>query len=321
MPITYGSHDAVTASDIAFSIHTQVDSAFYDVLYPEHEWYNVLEEDQILRDVNPGATNYAYISRDRQGAAAFIGNGPNNNIPMVAQSAGAVNVPVAYAAVGAIITNEDAREYTFGFNGNLAQDLGETMRTACDNLTEQSFFYGNADLNFLPFLNYPGVTTTTVAAGTGGETEWASKEPLEIFNDINNALTKMWEDSRTIFKPDTVFVPLSQYALLSQPATLGGVGMLTSIKEYTIANATVTGLSGRELKIIPLRYLKGAGGSSTDRMIVIDRSRRNQCMPMPMPYTLTPPVPAPLAAEFYAEMKIGSFHVRQAGSIAYYDGI
>ena len=172
MPITYGSHENVTASDIAFSIHTAVDTAFYDVLYPEHEWYNVLSEDQIMRDINPGATQYAYISRDRQGAASFIGNGPNANIPMVAQSAGAVNVPVAYAAVGAVITNEDAREYTFGFNGNLSQDLGETMRVACDNLTEQSFFYGNADMNFQPFLNYAGVTATTVPQGESGKTEW-----------------------------------------------------------------------------------------------------------------------------------------------------
>ena len=68
MPITYGSHENVTASDIAFSIHTALDAAFYDVLYPEHEWYNVLSEDQIMRDINPGATQYAYISRDRQGA-------------------------------------------------------------------------------------------------------------------------------------------------------------------------------------------------------------------------------------------------------------
>ena len=44
-------------------------------------------------------------------------------------------------------------------------------------------------------------------------------------------------------------------------------------------------------------------------------------MPMPIPYTLQAPVPAPLASEFYAEMKIGLLHVKQAGSIAYYDGI
>ena len=62
MPITYGSHENVTASDIAFSIHTAVDTAFYDVLYPEHEWYNVLSEDQIMRDINPGAVSYTHLT-------------------------------------------------------------------------------------------------------------------------------------------------------------------------------------------------------------------------------------------------------------------
>ena len=34
----------------------------------------------------------------------------------------------------------------------------------------------------------------------------------------------MWQDSRTIFKPTIIYVPLAQYALLSQPAVIGGVG-------------------------------------------------------------------------------------------------
>ena len=71
MPITYGSHENVTASDIAFSIHTAVDTAFYDVLYPEHEWYNVLSEDQIMRDINPGATQYAATGRGRRRSSAM----------------------------------------------------------------------------------------------------------------------------------------------------------------------------------------------------------------------------------------------------------
>lgn len=322
MPITYGSHNQITASDIAFSIHTAVDSAFYDALYPEHEWYNVLDPSQIKRDVNPGATTYAYISRDRQGAAAFVGNGPQNNIPMVAQSAGAVTVPVAYAAVGAVITNEDARQYQFGFNGNLSQDLGETMRVACDNLTEQSIFFGNMDMDFKPFLNYPGLTVTNAAAGAAGTTTWKTKTALEIFNDINNALTKVWQDSRTLFKPTVILVPLAQYAILAQPAVIGtSAGMAQSILEYTKANATVAAVAGKPLEILPLRYLQGAGLAGTDRMIIMDRDQHNQCVPMPMEYTLSQPVPAPLAAEFYAEMKIGSFHVRQQGSMAYVDGI
>lgn len=322
--ITYGPHQNVTASDIAFSIHTSVDSAFYDVEYPEHEWYNVLKDDQVLRDVNPGATTYAYITRDRHGQAAFVGNGPNRNIPRVGQSAGAVTVPVAYAAVGAEITNEDARQYAFGFNANLAQDLGEAMRVACDNLTETTFFFGNADMGFQPFMGYQGIRVTLVAPGKSGNTEMAKKTPLENFQTINNALTQMWKDSRTIFKPDTIYLPPDQFALLSEPMVIGGeggAGVAMSVIEYAKKHATVPALSGRELVILPLRYLGGQGLGGSDRMIVLDRGRRNQGMPMPMPYTLGQPVPGDLSAKLFAEMKIGSFFVRQPGSIGYFDGI
>lgn len=322
--VTYGQNPNVSALDLAFSIHTDVDAAFYDVEYPEHEWYKVVQDDQVLSNINPGATSYGYIARDRHGAASFIGNGPNNNIPLVSQTAGANNVPIAYAAVGAVITNEDARQYQFGFNANLANDLGETMRVACDNLVEQTVFFGNADMNFLPLLNYPGISAAMLPEGASGSTEWSSKTPIEVFNDINNALVAVWRNSRTIFKPTTVLVDLDSYALLSQPATIGSptsASMLTSILEYTLQNATIRRLTNRPLEIIPIRYLAGAGTAGTNRMIVMDRSRKNQCLPFPMPFTLSQPVPADLAAKLFTETKFGSYHVRQQGSIAYFDGL
>ncbi len=322
--VTYGQNPNVSALDLAFSIHTDVDAAFYDVEYPEHEWYKVVQDDQVLSNINPGATSYGYIARDRHGAASFIGNGPNNNIPLVSQTAGANNVPIAYAAVGAVITNEDARQYQFGFNANLANDLGETMRVACDNLVEQTVFFGNADMDFMPLLNYPGISAAMLPEGASGSTEWSSKTPIEVFNDINNALVAVWRNSRTIFKPTTVLVDLDSYALLSQPATIGSptsAAVLTSILEYTLQNATIRRLTNRPLEIIPIRYLTGAGTAGTNRMIVMDRSRKNQCLPFPMPFTLSQPVPADLAAKLFTETKFGSYHVRQQGSIAYFDGL
>lgn len=323
--VTYGTNPNATALDLAFSIHTDVDAAFYDIEYPDHEWYNVVENDQVLNNINPGATSYGYITRDRHGAATFIGNGPNNNIPMVSQSAGANNVPVAYAAVGALITNEDARQYQFGFNANLANDLGETMRVACDNLVEQTFFFGNADMGFLPFLNYPGISATMLPVGASGSTRFASKTPMERFNDLNNALVSVWKNSRTLFKPTTIFIDLESYAGLADPATIGdtegGVGVATSTLEYFLKNATIRRVTNRPLEVFPLRYLDGQGAGGTNRMIVMDRSRRNQCLPFPMPFTLSQPVPADLAAKLYTETKFGSYHVRQQGSIAYFDGL
>lgn len=320
---TYGSQGNVRAADIAFSIHDQVDQAFYDVRHPDHEWYGILEEDQCMRDINAGATSYAYITRDRHGAAAFVGNGPNANIPKVGQSAGAVQVPVAYAAVGAVITNEDARQYDFGFNGNLAVDLGEAMRAASDNLVESTVIFGNDALGFLPWINYPGITAINVglnAAGTG--TRWADKSGLEMVRDVNSVLNAIWEQSRTLFKPLDVYLPLTQFTLLNEtPVVIGSSGTAMSALEYLRKNNIMTQLTGTPLRVVPSRYLKGAGAAGSDRLVAMDRNRRHQCMPLPMPFTLTQPVPAPLAAELYAEMKVGSFHIRQKGSMMYADGI
>ena len=323
MSFQYGSQPNVQAQELAFSIYTAVDAAFFDVEYPEHDWYKLVQEDQIISGINPGATSYASRIRDRQGTAAFVGKSETNNIPKVSQSIGAVEVPMAASAVGATLTNEDARQYNFGFNANLAQDLGECMRTACDNLIEQTVFFGDPAVGFRGFLNYQGITVTNAVNGASQKATWADKTAAEIIKDVNDAINKVWTDSKGVFLPNTVFLPLAQYALINQlPMVLsGGQAVLLSAAEYLKKNNIFTNLRGQDLKIIPIRYLAKAGAASADRMVVMDRSKRNQGLPFPMPYTVQAPVPVPLGSEFYAEQKHGSYFIRQNLSTLYVDGI
>ncbi|MEG6592628.1 major capsid family protein [Desulfovibrio sp. 1188_IL3213] len=200
--------------------------------------------------------------------------------------------------------------------------LGEAMRKAADNLTETSVIFGNKSIGFQPWINYPGVTSVMVGAGAGGDTEWSTKTGIEMVRDVNAVLNAMWVNSRTIMKPLTVFIPLTQYTLLNEtPIVIGNTGTAMTAMEYLKKNNIMTQLTGKELDIRPSRYLAGAGAGDTDRLVAMDRRRENQCMPFPLPYLLSQPIPAPLAAELYAEMKIGSFHVRQQGSMMYADGI
>lgn len=323
MPITYGSQPNAQASEVAFSIYTSVDSAFYDVEYPEYDWVKVLERDQIKTDIDAGAINYQYISRDTQGSAGFMGAGPSDNIPMVAQSIGSGIFPLAASAIGAEITNEDARRYKLGLNGDLAQDLGECMRKACDNLVESSFFFGDASVGFRGFVNYSGITVTSAAAtGTGNATAWSTKTAEQMVADVNAAITKVWTDSRSVHCPGVVYLPMAQFALLSNtPMSLGGTVLAQSAMEYLKSNNTYTAVRGKELEVIAIRYLAGAGAAGADRMVVMDRNKRYQCLPFPMPYTLSQPVPAPLAVKLFSEQKHGSFAVRYTGSMLYVDGI
>ena len=319
---TYGTQPQVNAMELAFSIYTDVDDAFFDVEYPEHDWYKVLKQEQIIENINPGATSYAFRTRDRQGTAAFVGKNENNNIPKVSQTIGAVEIPMAASAIGATLNNEDARQYQFGFNSNLAQDLGETMRTACDNLIEQTVFFGDASVGFRGFLNYTGITVTNAVNGAAGTATWATKTAQEMIDDVNSAINKVWEDSKGVFLPNVIFLPMAQYALLANmPFNLNSSVAFSSALTYLKTNNMYTNLRGKELEIIPIRYLKGAGAGSADRMVVQDRSKKNQGMPFPMPYTVQAPVPVPLGAEFYSEQKHGSYYIAQSLSTLYVDGI
>lgn len=320
---TYGSQPNVNVQEIAFSIYTAVDSAFYDVEYPEQDWYKFIKEDQVISDINAGATNYAFITRDKQGSAAFRGQAENNNIPMVSQTAGAVTVPLCASNIGAKIDSEDARQYQMGFNGSLAQDLGECMRFGCDNLIERAFFFGDKAVGFQGSLNYTGITVATAANNAAGtSTQWVNKTAAEMVKDVQAAIRSVWTTSKSVFVPNVVFVPLEQYSMLNDtPFAIGTSVVFQSALAYLKTNNLYTQLRGKELEIVPIRYLKGAGASSANRMIVQDRSKRNQAMPFPLPYQVLAPVPVPLGSEFYAEQKHGSYAIRQPLSTLYVDGI
>lgn len=321
---TYGTQPNVTAQELAFSIYTDVDAAFFDVEHPEHDWYKVVTEDMVISSINPGATSYAARVRERQGTAAFVGKNENNNIPKVGQSIGAIEVPLAASAVGATLNNEDARQYQFGFNSNLAQDLGTAMREACDNLIEQTTFFGDASVGFRGFLNYEGITVTNAASNgaTTPSTKWKDKTAKQMVDDVNTALTKVWSDSKGLFLPNVVYLPMAQYALLANiPFELNASVAFSSALTYLKTNNLYSNRRGGELEIVPIRWLAGAGVGQSDRMVVQDRSKKNQGMPFPLPYTVQQPVPVPLGAEFYAEQKHGSYFIRQKLSTLYVDGI
>lgn len=320
---TYGSQTAVQAAEIAFSIFTDVDKELRNVRYPDHDWRKVVAADQVLTNINVGAQTWATVVRDRQGAAAFQANIKGNNIPMVATSAGAITLPLMASAIGAMMTNEDARQFSLGFNGNLAEDLGAGMRQGCENLVETSVFYGESSLGFRGFLSYSGVGSTTAAAtGTGNSPLWSAKTGAQMVADVNAALTKVWQDSRTIFMPDVVCLPVAQYSLLATTPMAIGTGVIAqSALEYLKTNNICTQTRNKPLTIEPIRYLQGAGATGSDRMVVLERDRRNQVLPFPMPYMLSQPVPVPLGAQFYAEQKFGSYGVLQPGSMYYVDGI
>lgn len=313
---TTGGSSSVTATELVASIFDMVDQTFLDVLYPEILWNKVLPAGSVKTDINPGAINYVYRSRDYKGMGQFVRGNPAN-IPRVGQTVGQVSVPILDAAVGATLTDAEARRYAFGYQSALADDFGEIMKKAAEYHVERSFFFGNADANFAAFLDYPTVPKITPM------TAWTGSTPDVWIDAVNTVISTVYTTSKTIHLPDTVFLPPGKFGLLTAPATIGSgnVSIAVSALEYVRRNNLFTQITGNDLTILPLRYLEGAGTSGVDRMIAMESNPRNFVLPFPLAYQLAQPVPIPLGVELFAEYIFGSFNVRYPYAMAYADGI
>ena len=312
-----GGSQQITATELVVSMYDDVEAGFYDALYPEILWRTVLPSASIKTNINPGAENYVYRSRDTKGIGQFV-NGDPANIPRVGQVVGQVVVPILDAAVGATLTDAEARRAQFGLSTALAQDYGEIMKKAAEYHVERTFFFGNAAVNFKPFLDYPDTTRIPVAE------RWSAEDPAQMVADVNSWLTNIWTSSKTIHLPDTVFLPPTQFSLLTTAYVIGAgtAGVAVSAFEYLTKNNIYTANTGKDLNIRSLRYLEGAGtGGAEDRAIIMEWNPRNFVLPFPLAYQLSQPVPIPLGVDMFAEYIFGSYNVRYPLSIAHADGI
>jgi len=310
-----GSPTTVGASELIISVYDQVEAGFYDVEYPDILFREVLPAESIKTDINPGALNYVYRSRDFKGKGQFIQGNPRN-IPRVGQVVGQVTIPMQDAAVGATLSDAEARNYQYGYQSSLAQDYGEIMRRAADYHVERTFFFGDTGVGFIPFLDHSSVSKIPTTA-------WAGLGPNDWVKAINSWITTIWTNSKTKYLPDTVYLPPTKFSMLTQGYVIGtgSVGVAVSALEYIRNNNIYTAQTGKPLNIKVLRYLEGAGVAGVDRAIVGVWDGKNFVLPFPMPYQLAQPVPIPLGVEMFAEYKFGSFNVRHPLSMAYVDGL
>ena len=309
-----GGAAGIKATELIVSVYDQVEAGFYDALYPEILWKTILPAESVKTDINPGAMNYVYRSRDFKGMGQFV-QGDVRNIPRVGQSVGQITVPILDAAVGATLTDSEARKYQYAYQTALAQDYGEIMKKAADYHVERTFFFGSTAAGFPAFLDHPNIPKIPVTA-------FADSDPQEWVASLNDALTAVYMNSKTVHLPDTLWLPQAKFAVMAAtPMVIGGTGVVTTVLEFFKKNNIYTALTGKELTIKTLRYFTGAGVGGVDRAMIGEWIPRNFLMPFPLPDQLAQPVPISLGVEMFAEYVFGPFHPRFPLAFAYIDGL
>ncbi|WP_429498949.1 DUF2184 domain-containing protein [Robbsia andropogonis] len=147
-------------------------------------------------------------------------------------------------------------------------------------------YVGDTNLNFTGLINSNTVvgSVTNVSNGAAGTPQWTTKTPAEMLKDVNDVLTAAWAASGWKVMPSRLLMPPAQYGYIA--GQLVSAAGNQSVLSYLLEN-NISTRSGTPLKILPLKWLIGAGVGGTpgtlgtvDRMVAYNSDKKYVQYPM-----------------------------------------
>ena len=152
---------------------------------------------------------------------------------------------------------------------NIEEVLNKGVRLYHDKTVDRNVYKGFVKVGSTGLINNAAVTRVTADPHTalGSDTTWAQKTADDILNDINKAISAIWEanDCSPDAIPNHILIPVEQFgALVSRKVGVtGDKSIMTFIMENNLAKQ-----QGVDLVISPCKWCKAAGTDSSDRMVV-----------------------------------------------------
>ena len=280
-----------------------VKSRSYDVQYPELLARKLFP---LSNEVPSGAESMSYETYDHLGEAKLIHNYASD-LPAVEVSGKKTLRGIYSTGISFGYSLQDIR------NAQMAgKPLQQRKANACRRqmlvLENKIAWHGDPTTDIPGFINNPDVTEVTIPVGASTKTTWADKTPDEIIADINLMSTTIVESTNGVEAPDTLLMPISQYALIS--STPRSSVSDTTILQFVIKN------NGYFKNIIPVYELKGAAPASAsydsqDCMIAYKKDPTKLTLEIPQDVEYLNPQEKAL----YYEVPV---HARTAGVVIYY---
>lgn len=203
---------------------------------------------------------------------------------------------------------------------NLTTERADAARRAYEEFVDEKAITGDTNKGWTGLVNDANVTVSQTAAnGTGNSTAWADKDADKIIADVNDALTGVFNESRTVEMADTVLLPVESYTLLANKR-LGDTTM-TALQFLMLYNV-FTAQTGQPLMVRAVRGLETAGEGSVGRMVVYRRDPRVVKLHLPMPHRFLPVwQTSPIMFDVPGIFRMGGVEIRRPGAVRYVDGV
>lgn len=195
----------------------------------------------------------------------------------------------------------------------LTDRKAKAVRKANDQAVNRIGWFGDAVAGLLGLLNQPNVPAAVVPAGvTTTNVRWVGatpKDPYEILQDMNDAVTRIIEITKGVEVPNTIALPVAQHRKITTTRLDSGTDT-TIFEFFRKNNPEITSIEWvNELKDVD--PAPSGGAAPTDVMLVYDRSPEVLTLEIPQAFEQFP------AQERNLEFVVPA-HSRIGGVIVYY---
>lgn len=305
-----------SARAFLISNKAHIEAQAVDIIYPDIQYPELIPIDT---SANEWAKSIVFFSNDKLGRAAWYHH-MAKDIPRADVVREMFTKTVEMAAIGYGYTLQELGEAQLIPGTSLPNDRAQAAYRAYEEFMEEVAFNGDEDKGWTGLVNDPNVTAGFVEFdGTGNSTAWSDKTADQVLRDINDVLSGVWIDSKTVEMANVLLLPLAAMTAL---ATRRIPETTQTIMQFIKENNAYTMNSGAPLIIRAIRGLETAGEGDTGRMIAYRKDPMVLKLHLPMAHRFLPVwQDGPLQFEVPGIFRTGGVEIRRPGAVRYADGI
>jgi hypothetical protein len=292
-----------------------IESTLYKTPYAEID-YAVLVP--FVSDIPEWADEWNYISYDGVTMGKFIGSSAKD-LPRVTVDAKKSKVAIGYAGIGYDYSLDEMRK-TAQLRMPIDVTKAELAFRGAQEHQQRVAYFGDASRDMTGLFNNPNLAldsfTINLFTATGAA----------IVAEVNNLLTTVWTNSKSIHLPNTLVITPALYASFSSRRMDSGTD--TTIMQFLMLNNLYTTRTKMELSVEPRYQLEaaelaanGVSNGSKDRMMAYEKNARNLGLANPLPFRQTAPQIQGLNIAVDCEYKMSGVEFRFPFSGAYRDAL
>lgn len=276
----------------------------------ETKYRHIVYQEMIPVDMTGPAylDQFDYISYDAVTIGKFIGANAKD-MPKVGMKAKKDIIKVEAGAIGYGYSLEEL-EKSQALNMPLDAHGAKAADRGFQEHAQSVAFFGDAELGVTGLLNNANV------ASDNSPGVWSGLTQLERYEDLNNLLIEIWQNSAQVHYADQVILPTDLATYWSQPMSEERPEI--TLGKYFMENNFIGSL-GIKVEVRFLSELNTAGAGTTTRIMAYERSDENLVMKMPRGLEFLPPQPEGMRVEVPGRYKFGGVEFRYPGCAAYRD--